>query len=100
MIKVTVAQTTVRRMKGIGKVSGKPYDMQMQTVYLHTVDRDGNTPPYPEKSEVILEADAAPYAVGDYSMHPSSVYVDRQGNASLSMRLVPWKTAAPVPKTA
>lgn len=91
MIRITVAQTTVRELKGNAKVSGKPYHMRMQTAYAHTVDRDGNPPPFPERFEVILDTDQQPYAVGEYQLHPSAVYVDRNGNLQCSPRLTPLK---------
>lgn len=87
MIKVTVAQTTVKEVKGVSKTSGKPYHMRFQSAYAHTVDKDGNTPPYPEKFEVILDSDAQPYAPGDYTLHPSAIYIDRDGRMSCSPRL-------------
>jgi len=89
MIKVTVAQSTVRELSGVGKTSGKPYSMRFQTAYAHTVDKEGNTPPYPEKIEIILDKDQPAYAVGDYQLHPSAVYVDRDGKLAISPRLAP-----------
>lgn len=94
MIKITVAQTTVKEVKGVSKTSGKPYHMRFQSAYAHTLDRDGNAPPYPEKFEVILDTDAAPYAPGDYTLSPSAIYVDRDGRLSCSPRLTPIKRAA------
>lgn len=96
MIRFTVYNQPTRRMSGIGKTSQKPYDLTFQTVYAHTVDRDGVAPPVPEKLEVILEKDAQPYAPGDYTLHPSAVYVDRDGKLQCSPRLVPVKVRAPV----
>lgn len=96
MIKVTVAQSTVRQMSGTSKTTGKPYDMRFQTVYLHTVDQDGNPPPYPEKTEVILNKDQAAFPVGEYQLHPSSVYIDRNGSPAISLRLTPV-AKAPAP---
>lgn len=87
MIKVTVAQTTVREMSGIGKTSGKPYSLRFQTAYAHTQDKDGNSPPYPEKIEIILDKDQSAYVVGDYTLHPSAIYVDRDGRLAVSPRL-------------
>lgn len=95
MIKVTVAQTTVKEIKGTSAKTGKAYQMRFQTAYAHTVDKDGNTPPYPEKFEVMLDNDAAAYAPGDYQLHPSAVYVDRDGRLAISARLTPLKTAKP-----
>jgi hypothetical protein len=87
MIRVTVAQTTVKEVKGVSKVSGKPYEMRFQTGYAHTVDKEGNVPPYPEKFEIMLDKDQAAYAPGDYQLHPSSVYVNRDGRADIAVRL-------------
>ena len=93
MIKITVAQTALREMKGTGKTSGKPYHLRIQTAYAHTTDRDGVQPPFPEKFEVILDNDAVPYPPGVYTLHPSAVYVDRDGRLACSPRLVPFKAA-------
>ena len=41
MIKITVAQSTVKEVKGISSKNGKPYHMRFQTAYAHTVDKDG-----------------------------------------------------------
>lgn len=95
MIKVTVAQSTVREMSGVGKTSGKPYHLRFQTAYVHTVDKDGNTPPYPEKIEVILDKDQTPYPVGEYQLHPSAIYVDRDGRLAVSPRLAPVAARKP-----
>lgn len=91
MIKIIVAQTTVREMKGVSKSSGKPYHMRFQNAYASTVDRDGNQPPFPEKFEVILDTDQVPYSPGEYTLHPSAIYVDRNGNLAVSPRLTPVK---------
>ena len=93
MILVTVAQNTVRELKGVAKVSGKPYHLRIQTAYAHTVDKDGNKPPFPEKFEVMLDNDQAPYAVGSYTLHPSTLYVDRDGRLQCGVRLTPAKQA-------
>lgn len=95
MIKVTVFQTGTRDLSGTSKTSGKPYAMRIQTAYAHTVDRDGNAPPVPEKIEVMLDKDQQPWPVGDYTLHPSSVYVDRNGRLAISARLAPLKARAP-----
>lgn len=93
MLKVTVASTSIRNMKGIAKASGKPYDMNFQTVYLHTYGKDGQPSPFPEKTEIILEKadDGAVlfHPVGEYTLHPSSVYVGNSGNSEVALRLIP-----------
>lgn len=94
MIKVTIAQTTVREFKGNSKTTGKPYNLRIQAAYAHTVDKDGNPPPFPEKFEVMLDQDQPAYAVGDYQLHPSSLYIDRDGRLAVSARLAPLKRPA------
>lgn len=93
MIKVSVPQGPVRNQSGIGKTSGKPYNMDFQTVYLHTVGRDNKVAPFPEKVELILEKNEQgqpmPYAPGEYQLHPSSVYVSRDGKPAVALRLAP-----------
>jgi hypothetical protein len=95
MLKVTVIDPTVRNMKGVGKASGKPYDMNFQTVWIHTVSPNGTPSPFPEKTEIILEKaeDGAAlfHAPGEYTLHPSSVYVDSSGKPAVSLRLVSLK---------
>lgn len=96
MIKATVASTDIRNMQGVGKTSGKPYNMFIQTVYYHLFDKTGKPLPFPEKSEVILEIDESTgkpriYPVGSYELHPSSIYLDRFGNLSVSPKLFPVK---------
>jgi hypothetical protein len=93
MIKVTIAQTAVRDLKGTSAKTGRPYHMRFQNGYAHTVDKDGNAPPYPEKFEVQLEDEQQPYAPGDYTLHPSSLYIDRDGRLAVSARLAPLKRA-------
>jgi hypothetical protein len=96
MIKVTVYGLPVREFSGNARESGKPYHLRIQTVYAHIVDEQGNSLPVPEKFEIILEKDAHPFAPGEYTLHPSSLYLDRNGKLALSPRLAPLraKTAA------
>jgi len=98
MIQVSVTSTEVRNQRGTAKASGKAYDLNFQTVWFHTHDRQGNKNPYPEKSEVILEKNeqgqALFWPVGEYTLAPSSVYVDRSGNLAIAPRLVPLKPKA------
>lgn len=98
MIKVSVTSTEVRTQSGNAKATGKPYSLAFQTVWMHTYDRSGKPNPYPEKVEIILDKNeqGAPlfYPVGDYTFAPESVYVNRNGDLSISPRLVPIKPAA------
>ena len=93
MIKVSVTSTDVRNQSGNVKATGKPYSLNFQTVWMHTYDRSGKLNPFPEKVEIILEKNeqgaALFYPVGDYTLSPESVYVSRNGDLSISPRLIP-----------
>lgn len=93
MIKVSVPKLPLRNMSGIGKTSGKSYNMDFQTVYVHLFDKDGQPLPYPEKTEIILakndQGQPLAYAPGEYQLHPASLYVDRSGNIAVAPRLAP-----------
>lgn len=89
MILITVAQSSVRELKGVSKTTQRPYHMRFQTGYAHTVDKDGNKPPFPEKFEIILDPDEPAYAPGEYTLHPSTLYVDRDGRLQCGVRLTP-----------
>lgn len=96
MLKVIVPTVIVRNMTGTAKASGKPYNLDFQTVYVHTFDRNGQPNPYPEKLEIIIDKNehgqAKPYPVGEYQLHPSSIYMDQRGNLAVAPRLVGIKS--------
>lgn len=91
MIKIRILKDTVQVLKGVGKDSGKPYELHIQTAYAYTVDESGEVTEIPEKFEFILHRDASgeivpPLARGDYTISPAAFYVDRQGRLSLNPR--------------
>lgn len=92
MLKVTVASAALDNIAGISKISGKPYSLFKQTVYFHTVDKDGVELLYPEKGNLLVERDAQgnglAYAPGIYDLHPSSFKLDRNGSLEVATRLV------------
>lgn len=89
MIKVTVTSPDIREMKGIGKASGKPYHMRIQTAYAHIISSEGVIADFPDKFEIALEADQAPFARGVYQLHPCAITVGREGRLDIRPRLVP-----------
>jgi len=91
MIRITVYDQPIRRLQGTSKVTGKDYNMSIQTAYAHAVDKTGQPLPVPEKFEIVLDKDESPYSPGEYQLSPASVYVDRQGRLSVSPKLVPLK---------
>lgn len=98
MIQVSVTSTEVRNQSGTAKASGKAYSLNFQTAWIHTFDRAGKKNPYPEKVEIILDKNeqgaALFYPVGEYSLAPESIYVDRSGSLAIAPRLIPLKPAA------
>lgn len=96
MIKVVITSPDIREMKGIGKASGKPYHMRIQTAHAFTVSPDGVLAEFPDKFEIALEENQLPYARGSYTLQPSALFVSRDGKLDVRPRLapVPSKTAA------
>ena len=90
MIKIAISTPEIREMKGIGKTSGKPYHMRIQTGHAYTVDQStGQVSEFPDKFEIALDADQVPYARGHYTLSPSAVFVGRDGRMEIRPRLVP-----------
>lgn len=98
MIQISVKSTEARNQRGNSAKTGKPYNMYFQECWAFTVDRNGNPSPYPVKSELILDVDdqgrPMTYAVGDYTLAQSSIYIDRGGNFAIAPRLVALKKPA------
>lgn len=96
MLKITITSPATREMKGTGKASGKPYHMAFQTAWIHTTEKDGTPLPFPEKIELMLEKNEGHaagdlfivHAPGEYTLHPSSLYVNADGKLSVAPRLV------------
>jgi len=94
MLKVTIVSDALRSQKYISKRDGKPGELYFQTAYLHTVDKAGKPAPFPEKVEFIAERDEQSqqplaWKPGEYTLHPSAIYIDRDGRLAASMRLTP-----------
>jgi len=90
MIEIIITSPEVKELKGIAKVSQKPYHLRIQTAYAATVNRDtGEVSEIPDKFEILLDGDQAPYARGKYQLAPSSLYVSREGRLELVPRLAP-----------
>ena len=99
MIEIVVPSPEIREMKGVGKTSGKPYHMRFQTAYAYTIDKEGVRAEFPDKFEIVLDADQPPYPRGKYQLQPSSLYVSRDGRIECAPRLAPVAApAAPASK--
>lgn len=89
MIKIVITSPDIREMQGVGKTSGKPYHMRFQTAHAFTVAKDNVVSEFPDKFEIVLEKDDAPYARGSYTLSPSALFVSRDGRLEVAPRLVP-----------
>jgi hypothetical protein len=89
MLKIAVTSPDIREMKGVGKTSGRPYHMRIQTAYAFTIDKDGVAGDFPDKFEIALEADQPPYARGHYTLSPAAVFVSRDGRLEVRPKLIP-----------
>ena len=94
MITIAITSPDIREMKGLAKVSGKPYHMRIQTAHAFSVDSDGTIAEFPDKFEITLEDGQPPYSRGKYTLQPSAVYVSRDGKLSIAPRLAPVVAAS------
>lgn len=94
MIKIEVASAEVFTKSGIAAKSGKPYTIREQEAFAYVTDRNGQPQKYPAKIRINLNDDQAPYAVGNYTISPSSFYVDRFGGLTLGLILASSVPAA------
>lgn len=70
MIRIEVFTTEVREISGKAKATGNPYKIRKQEAYLHTLHR------YPDRFELSLKDEAAPYKPGFYTLTPASIVVN------------------------
>lgn len=108
MLKVNVPSGEAKVITwGANELGRKPGSMRVQEVWLHTVDEKGKPAYAPTRIELILNGarikqdtgeviapEQPAYAAGDYELHPSSIYVGRDGRPGLSIRLAPLKRPA------
>lgn len=94
MIRITIHSGEARTVNYISKKTGQPATLHTQTAYAHIVNENGEPVPYPEKFDIFLRDKQPPYAPGDYTLHPSALYLNDQGRLSVAPRLVPVKAKA------
>lgn len=100
MIKVLIHKGEARVINYTSKQTGQPGQLRAQEGYAFTVNATGEPAPFPEKFEFLLDKDQAPYAAGEYTLHSSAFYVDRNNRLALSVRLAPVKKPATANATA
>lgn len=89
MIKIVITSPDIVERKGVGKVSGKPYHLRIQTGHAFTVSPEGVVAEFPDKFETLLDEGQSPYARGNYTLSPSAVFINREGQMDIRARLVP-----------
>lgn len=89
MLKVIIHKGEARTISGTSKSTGKQYSFRVQEGYAVTLNKQGEPAPFPEKFEFMLEDEQAPFPAGEYQLHPSSLYVSRNGKLECSPRLAP-----------
>lgn len=104
MLKIIVQSPEFVERQGISKTSGKPYHMASQIAWFHLFDKNGKPQPYPQRVELMLDRDPhtqafKPYAAGEYTLDPSSLYVDRMGGLRVAPRLSPVRAASLTPRS-
>lgn len=60
-----------------------------QVCYVYLLTREGQPQPHPTKFYLPIWSDGQPYAPGNYTLAPASVYVDQYGGLALAPKLVP-----------
>lgn len=82
-MKIEIKSTEVTVFSGTTRKDGRPFSIRRQEGWCDT----GKA--YPERVELVLKDDQAPYPVGNYVLAKDSIYVDRNARLAISPRLVP-----------
>lgn len=88
MIRIVISSGTADVINYKGK-DGQPAQLRKQTAYAFCIQPDGSLPQFPDRFAFLLDREQAPYAAGEYTLHPSAVTVDRDGRLSCVPRLTP-----------
>lgn len=89
MLKIQVETTVIDTKTGTSAKTGKPYCIREQEAWMFGHDRDGKPHPHPQRIRLTLDDDQQPYSVGNYTLCPSSIYVDRFNQIAIRARLRP-----------
>lgn len=83
MLKVSITTTSIQTKSGISSKTGKPYEILEQPAWIFLIDQQGKQQPYPVTFMIMLEKNQAPYALGDYVLHSSSIQAGRFGSLTI-----------------
>lgn len=94
MIRILIHKGDVKTINYLDKKTGEPKTLRAQEAYAFTLNAEGQPAPFPEKFEFLLERDQRAFPPGEYQLHPSALYVDRNHKLGLSVRLAPLTSPA------
>jgi hypothetical protein len=90
MWKVEVEKAVIAVKSGVSARTQKPYQMREQEAWMYAFDENGQPYKHPQKISFVVPDDQPnAYPIGVYFVHPGSVYVDKWGQASVKVRLMP-----------
>ena len=92
MIKITVASAALNEIPYTDKKDQSSKLLRLQHAYAHTVDSEGVPGLYPEKFEFILPRTGI-ILPGEYTYHPSAIYVQNGRLKFYETRFVPVKSS-------
>jgi hypothetical protein len=87
MVKITVESVDITQREGSMK-NGKAKPRE-QTIWVHTLTKDGKPQPHPVRGRHTLWEGDVPLVVGTYTLAPQSIFVDRFGGLAIAPTLVP-----------
>jgi len=85
MIKITIPSDKTATRKWTDKATGELRQMTLQTALLYLANSDGELDGTYDKVERILNTNEFPLPAGDYTLSPSSFYLDRNGRLAVSL---------------
>ena len=87
---IQIHSASLRAIDYTDKKTNQPARLLTQTAYLHSVNENGERGPVPDKFEIVLPRGVTVGSQpGLYTLHPSALYVDRNGRLQVSARLAP-----------
>jgi hypothetical protein len=90
MIHIEIKTTEIDSFSGNSKKDGKPFSIRSQIAFAHTFDKHGAKFPYPQQIKIQLEDDQLAFPIGNYTIAPQCLYVDKFGGLKMGrLALVP-----------
>jgi hypothetical protein len=93
MLPIIVESEVLRSINFTDKKTGLPRVLRIQEARVHVYGQDGKLSQYPDKFEIVLQRDQAPYPAGKYTLDPRGLYVNREKKLSVTPTLLPGSGA-------